>query len=228
VPEPVPGRKTRIEAVVFDFGGVFTPSPFTAAHAYASSQDADPVAFVRIVFGDYDTDSDHPWHRLERGELTMTDALAEIGAAAQAAGMRFDAAEMFRSIVDDDIDREVVIAAVRDLRARGITTAILTNTVREYGDLWRERIDADAHFDVIVDSCLEGIRKPDPAIYRLALERLGIPLAAAHRSVFLDDFEQNVDAARAVGMHGILVGPDPRPALAELANLVAPGSLGAD
>ena len=213
---------------MFDFGGVFTPSPFTAAHAYASSQDADPEAFVRIVFGDYDTDSDHPWHRLERGELSMVDALAEIGATAEAAGMQFDAGDMFRSIVDDDVDREVVIRAVRDLRARGITTAILTNNVREYGDMWREQIDADAHFDVIVDSCLEGIRKPDPAIYRLALERLGIPTSDAHRAVFLDDFEQNVHAARSVGMHGILVGPDPRPALAALEALIAGGSVSPD
>ncbi len=226
--EPVPGDHTRIEAVVFDFGGVFTPSPFVAAHAYASSQDADPTAFVRIVFGDYDTDTDHPWHRLERGELSMADALAEIGATAQAAGMQFDAGDMFRSIVDDDVDRGVVIAAVRSLRAQGITTAILTNNVREYGDMWRAQIDADAHFDVIVDSCLEGIRKPDPAIYRLALERLGIPAADARRAVFLDDFEQNVHAARAVGMHGILVGPDPRPALAELEALVAAGSIAPD
>ena len=142
--------------------------------------------------------------------------------------MEFDAGDMFRSIVDDDVDREVVILAVRDLRARGITTAILTNNVREYGDMWRERIDADAHFDVIVDSCLEGIRKPDPAIYLLALERLAIPAADAHRAVFLDDFEQNVHAARGVGMHGIVVGPDPRPALAELEALVAAGSIARD
>jgi len=223
-----PGDRTRIEAVVFDFGGGFTPSPFVAAHAYATSQGADPTEFVRIVFGNYDTDTDHPWHRLERGELAMVDALEEIGRSAAAAGMRFDAREMFQTIVDDDTDRDVVVTAVRALRARGIATAILTNNVREYGDMWRRQIDADELFDVIVDSCLEGIRKPDPAIYRLALERLEIDSAEAHRSVFLDDFEQNVHVARAVGMHGILVGTDPRPALAELEALVGVGSLVAD
>ena len=83
-------------------------------------------------------------------------------------------------------------------------------------------------FDVIVDSCLEGIRKPDPAIYRLALDRLGVGDDEAHRTAFLDDFEQNVHAAREVGMHGILVGTDPRPALAELEALVGAGSLNSD
>ena len=59
-------------------------------------------------------------------------------------------------------------------------------------------------------------------------ERLGISAADARRAVFLDDVEQNVHAARAVGMHGILVGPDPRPALAELEALVAAGSIAPD
>lgn len=220
MPEPEGADATQIRAVVFDFGGVFTPSPFGAAHAYAHSQGADPEALARIVFGEYGTDTDHVWHRLERGELGMVDALDAIGQDAAAAGMEFDAGDMFRSIVDDEIDRSVVIEVVRDLRGRGYATAILTNNVREYGDYWREKIEVDVHFDVVVDSCHEGMRKPDPAIYRLTLERLGIAHDEAHRAVFLDDFEANVHAARAVGMHGIVVGPDPRPALAELESLL--------
>jgi epoxide hydrolase-like predicted phosphatase len=207
-----------IEAVIWDFGGVFTPSPFAAAHAYARAQGAEPDSFVRIVFGDYDTDSDHAWHRLERGEIAFTVALEEIGAAADASGMRFDAGEMFGTMVDDDVDRSVVIDYVRVLRDRGIRNAILTNNIREYGDHWRARLAVDELFDLVVDSCLEGIRKPDPAIYARALERLDVAPAA---SVFLDDFEQNVVAARALGMHGIVVGPDPRSALAELDELIA-------
>jgi putative hydrolase of the HAD superfamily len=134
--------------------------------------------------------------------------------------MRFDAREMFLSMGDDGIDRTIVVEQVRRLRDQGVATAILTNNVREYGDIWRERLGADELFDVVVDSCLEGMRKPDPAIYRLTLERLEIDTSDAHRAVFLDDFEQNVHAARAVGMHGIVVGADPRPALAELDALL--------
>lgn len=207
-----------IEAVIWDFGGVFTPSPFAAAHAYARGQGAEPDAFVRIVFGDYDTDSDHAWHRLERGEIAFTVALEEIGAAAAAAGMRFDAAEMFATMVDDQVDRSIVTDFVRDLRGRGVRNAILTNNIREYGDHWRSRLAVDELFDLVVDSCLEGIRKPDPLIYERALERLGVEASAA---VFLDDFEQNVVAARSLGMRGIVVGPDPRVALAELDALIA-------
>jgi len=209
---------TAFEAVLWDYGGVFTPSPFGAAHAYARSQDADPDTLVRIVFGSYDTDSDHAWHRLERGELSFVDALLEIKSDAEAAGMRFDSGEMFSGMVADDVDRTIVIEAVRAVRARGLRTAIVTNNIREYGDAWRSRIAIDELFDLVVDSCEEGVRKPDPAIFVTALERLGV--ADPARAVFLDDFEGNVHAARAVGMHAILVDADPRPALDELDALL--------
>jgi epoxide hydrolase-like predicted phosphatase len=207
-----------IQAVVFDYGGVFTPSPFGAAHAYATEQGVDPEVLVGIVFGTYGTDSDHAWHRLERGELSFADAVAEITSEADAVGVTFDAGAMFRAMVEDDVDRTIVKDTVRTLRERGIRTAILTNNIREYGDHWRQSLGADELFDTVVDSCLEGMRKPNPAIYELVLERLGIDDPA--HSVFLDDFEGNVLAARDVGMHGIIVGPDPRPAIAELHALV--------
>jgi len=78
----------------FDYGGVFTPSPFRAAHAYTQAQgaDADADVMVRIVFGAYDTDTDHAWHRLERG---FADALSEITADHEAAGLRFDTGGLF-------------------------------------------------------------------------------------------------------------------------------------
>ena len=129
---------------------------------------------MQIVFGSYDTDSDHAWHRLERGELTFVDALAVISADAQAAGMRFDTGEMFSGMVVDDVDRTVVIEAVRAVRARGLRTAIVTNNIREYGDAWRARLAIDELFDLVVDSCEEGVRKPDPAIFHTTLDRLGV------------------------------------------------------
>lgn len=210
---------STIEAVVFDYGGVFMPSPFVAAHTYATAQGVEPHRLIEIVFGAYHTDSDHPWHRLERGELALADALTAIGRDADAQGVRFDAGEMFRGMLDDGIDRSAVTDTVRSLRERGIRTAILTNNIREYGDHWRESLGADELFDLVIDSCHEGLRKPDAAIYELALARLAVRDPA--RAVFLDDFEANVDAARAVGMHGIVVGPDPRDALRRLEAIVA-------
>jgi len=209
----------EIDAVLWDYGGVFTPSPFDAARAYARSQGTDSDGFVRMVFGSYEADTEHPWHRLERGELSFTDALIEIGADADAAGVRFDIGEMFATMADDGVDRTVVVDYVRTLRAGGFRTAVVTNNIREYGDAWRRQLDADTLFDAVVDSCLEGVRKPNPAIYQMALERVGV--SDPSRAVFLDDFEHNVITARGLGLHGIVVGPDPSAALAQLDVLLA-------
>ena len=207
-----------VEAVLWDFGGIFTPSPFGAAHAYAESEGIDPVEFVELVFGQYDDDTDHVWHQLERGEVTMVDALAQIAAEAEARGLPFDLMKMFSSLGEDH-DRSIVVDTVRKVRGHGVRTAIVTNNIREYGDAWRGMVPVDELFDVIVDSCEEGIRKPDPRIFTLALERLGVE--DAERTVFLDDFDGNISAARALGMHGILVTGDPQPAMDELLRLVA-------
>jgi putative hydrolase of the HAD superfamily len=208
----------RFEAVLWDYGGIFTASPFAAAHAYARSQDVDPEEMLRVVFGSYDADTDHVWHQLERGEISFVDALTEIKADAEAAGFRFDTGEMFSMMVTDQIDRSLVVEAVRLVRAKGLRTAIVTNNIREYGDAWRNQFPLDELFDAVVDSSEEGVRKPDPAIFLTALERVGVEDPT--RAIFLDDFPGNIDAARAMGMHGILVEADPTPALDELLSLV--------
>jgi putative hydrolase of the HAD superfamily len=79
-------------------------------------------------------------------------------------------------------------------------------------------IPVDELFNIVVDSCEVGYRKPDPRIFQKALEFLGgIP---PEHAVFLDDYEGNVKAARLLGMHGIVVAPDPAEALAEFDRLV--------
>jgi len=70
--------KQRIEAALFDFGGVFTDSPFEAFERYGRDIGVEPERVVEIVFGPYSEDTDHPWHRLERGELALGDAREQI------------------------------------------------------------------------------------------------------------------------------------------------------
>jgi putative hydrolase of the HAD superfamily len=209
---------SRFEAVLWDYGGVFTSSPFLAVHAYALAQGIDPERFGQVLFGSYHDDTDHVWHQLERGEISFVAALVRIQADAEAAGFQFDLGELISLAVVDEIDRSIVVDAVRAVRAKGMRTAIVTNNIREYGDAWRTQFPLDELFDVVIDSSEEGVRKPDPVIFRTALDRLGV--IDPRRAIFLDDFAGNVDAARALGLHGIVVGEDPRPALDELARLV--------
>ena len=164
----------------------------------------------------YDADTDHAWHQLERGEISFVDALTRIKADAEADGFRFDTGEMFSMMVTDEIDRTLVVEAVRMVRAKGLRTAIVTNNIREYGDAWRAQFPLDELFDAIVDSCEEGVRKPDPTIFHTALERRRRRRPDAARSSSTTSPATSTPPARS-GMHGILVGDDPAPALDELA-----------
>ena len=105
------------------------------------------------------------------------------------------------------------------LRRDGYKTALVTNNVREGSNLWRRLLPVDDMFHVVIDSSEVGMRKPNRAIFDLALRELGVtdPSTAA----FLDDLASNVAAAQALGLHGILVGDPPDAALAELDALLA-------
>ena len=80
--------------------------------------------------------------------------------------------------------------------------ALLTNNVREWEPHWRAMMPVDDIFEVIVDSAYVGLRKPEPEIYELTLERLGDGIGASD-CLFVDDVEVNIDTARALGMQAV-------------------------
>jgi putative hydrolase of the HAD superfamily len=206
-----------IEAVIFDFGGVFTASPFTGIHAWHLEKGLDPAQGLRVVFGPYDQDTDHPWHQLERGEIALMAAAEQIKAVAAEEGLDIELTEMFGSMGGSSIRTDMVDKAL-EIRRSGYRTALITNNIKEFSEGWRALIPVDDMFEVIVDSSAVGMRKPDPRIYRMALDQLGV---AAERSVFLDDAPGNITAARAVGMAAILVEDDHTGAMIELDRLLA-------
>jgi len=210
----------RIQAVLFDFGGVFTPSPFSALDVLGEQLGADPQHLMRLVFGPYDADTDHPWHRLERGELSFLEAREAILALGQAEGVDADPIKLFSLIGGGEGAREAMVARTKALRARGFGTALVTNNVREFRTRWVTLVPVDELFQHLLDSSELGIRKPDPRIFHLALERLGV---APEEALFLDDFPANLEAAERLGIRSLLVEPDGAAALAELDALVAAG-----
>ena len=210
-----------IEAVFWDFGGVFTGSPFHLDD-YARSLGTTNGRLLEHVFGRYEADGDHPWHRLERGEGTLAEALEAADRSCRADGIEGFASEGFfkaMSGTSSEERRDMAVAKVRELNEAGMRQAIITNNAKEFGEMWRQLIPVDELFEAVIDSSAVGIRKPDPRIYRLALERMDV--SRAESSVFLDDFAPNVDAARDLGMHGVLVGDDVALALAELDRILA-------
>jgi putative hydrolase of the HAD superfamily len=207
-----------IDAVVFDFGGVFIASPFEALRAVGEAQGMAFDQTMAIVFGSYELDTDHPWHRAERGELDIISARDEILALGREQGFELDLFQMLGALGGDGGVNEEMVALVRRVRDRGLRTALLTNNVAEGRSMWQGMLPIDELFDAAVDSSAVGMRKPDPRIYQHTLAELGG--VAPERSVFLDDYAGNVTAAEAVGMIGVLVEADPAGAIARVDELL--------
>jgi putative hydrolase of the HAD superfamily len=193
---------TFIDAVVFDFGGVFTPSPFDAVRILGEGLGLDEDQAMLYVFGPYDRDTDHPWHQAERGELDLASARDQIQVLARTDGYDVDLYELF-GLLGGTAVRPEMVDRTRALKQAGYRTAMITNNVLEFRQFWRPMVPLDELFDVVIDSSEVGMRKPDPRIFQLALDQLGG--IEPSRAVFLDDYLGNVMAAEAMGIRGVLV-----------------------
>ena len=207
---------TTVRAVLFDLGGVLTESPMDGFAAYEVDAGLPSGLIRRLNATDPDANA---WARYERGELDEAGFTQAFEAQAGAAGHRVEAARVLEVLHHAPL-RPAMVEAVRRLRAAGLPLGLVSNNVRPMprtGDLGA-LLDL---FDVVVESSVEGVRKPEPEIYRRALARLcaavGTDLAPAH-CAYLDDLGVNLKPARALGMHTIKV-VDPAAALAELAEL---------
>lgn len=198
-----------ITAVLFDFGGVITTSPFEAFARFERERGL-PADFLRRVNA---TDPDtNAWARLERSELTVEQFDVAFGDESERLGARVGGLEVL-ALLSGDLRPEMV-EAVHRCAAHG-KTALLTNNIVGM-DPSGAIAEVVAAFDVVIESSVVGLRKPDPAFYLLACERLGI---VPEDAVFLDDLGVNLKPARALGMHTIKV-TDPAVALAELEAMV--------
>ncbi|HVM10756.1 MAG TPA: HAD family phosphatase [Acidimicrobiales bacterium] len=190
------------DAVLFDLHGVLTSSPWAALAAVGTDDGSDQAAVLELMLGDYATDTDHPWHRLERGEIPMAEYGMAVMKLAADAGMTLDFSKL-RGFSDRIQVNQQVVDKVRSLRSAGYRTGLVTNNVKEMASGWRALLPADELFEVVVDSSDVGVRKPNPAIFSIALDRLGGVDPA--RAIFLDDAPGNVEGARAAGLSAILV-----------------------
>ena len=207
--------------VLWDFGGVLSSSPFEAFAAYERALGI-PEGFIRSVNA---TNPDaNAWARFERSELDLVGFDLAFADESEALGHRVDGREVIERLAGEL--RPAVLEAVRACRRHGLVTGLLTNNVvasdAGEGGGWAGTLDLESLFDVVVESAKEGVRKPEPAAYELALQRMGVTAA---ETIFLDDLGINLKPARAMGIATIKV-VDPTEALAELAQLLGV-SLGA-
>jgi putative hydrolase of the HAD superfamily len=202
VPVPPTFSADEIDAVVFDFAGVLTQSPTLLMRGFAEERGLALHDVMPLLLGPLDRDSDHPWHRIERGEISYAEFCAGIEAAFLEAGFStFIVPPTQDQLMTALAPIPEMIATARAVRAAGFATAIVSNNIREWSR-WREVVDADELVDVVIDSSDVGIRKPDPAIFELAATRLG---ATPTRCLMIDDFAWNLVGAQAIGMHTVHV-----------------------
>ena len=201
-------------AVIFDLGGVVYPSPFEAFDAYDVGAGLAPGTVRALIKTSSETGA---WASLERGELPMDEFFALLAAEAAAEGFELDGTLLMQMIGRGFGPRPAMSRAITRIKESGLRTAALTNNWPRIGDREYPPIENGLGFDVVIESAVVGLRKPDPRIYELVLSKLGVE---AGEAVFLDDLGINLKPARAMGMTTIKVG-DPDVALTELARILA-------
>ncbi len=201
-----------IEAVIWDFGGVFTASPFEAFARY-ERENGIPVGVIRKI--NSTNHENNAWAMFERSDLDLAGFDKLFALEAKLLGHHIPGRDVLALLAGEF--RPEMIEALRRIKAR-FKTGCITNNMPSHGaegtaagrTLYaREIMEL---FDVLIESSKVGIRKPDPRIYTMMCEKLG---ARPEACVYLDDLGGNLKPARAMGMTTIKVESGPQ-AIAEL------------
>jgi epoxide hydrolase-like predicted phosphatase len=191
----------RIEAIVSDFGGVLT-TPLVESFMAFQDETGIKTETRGLAMQDLSAaEGENPLFKMERGEITEVSFLERLTGALEPHLGHRPAMHRFKEIYFEALNpNPEMIDLMRELKAAGYRMAMLTNNVREWEPLWRSMLPVDEIFETIVDSGFVGCRKPESKIYRLTLERLGLP---AESCLFVDDVEVNCEGARTAGMSAV-------------------------
>lgn len=185
-----PPSASTPSALILDFGGVLTHDLYDVFRDFAGREGLDAEALVQTATTD--PDGVALWHALERGDLGQVDfehGLAKI------LGIGPD--RLLQRLADLLCPNETMLAAVADLRQHGVKTAVLSNSWGHgYLDPYAPWC-LDTRVDVVVLSDQVKMRKPEPEIFHLTTNRLGVPAA---QCVFIDDIAGYLDTPTQLGV----------------------------
>ena len=182
----------RLRGLLVDFGGVLTTNVFASFRAFCEAEGLDPNA-VKALFRERG-EGLALLRQLEKGELEVDEfsqRFAPVLGVSNADGL---VDRLFAGVAPD----ERMIGAVRAVHDSGIPTGLISNS---WGGTTYDTALIQELFDGVVISGEVGLHKPDPAIFRLGAERIGVPPEAC---LFIDDLRENCEGAEAVGMTAIL------------------------
>lgn len=194
----------QIEAILWDFGGVMTSSPFEAFNVLEASLGA-PADFIRSI--NATNPETNAWAQFESNQVSLDEFDDLFAQESAERGHRIPGKEVIARLSGDLRPR--MIEVLRTCKAH-YKIACITNNVKAGEGPGMSRsakkaaaiADVMAMFDLVVESSVEGVRKPNPKIYQLTCERLGV---TTDRCVFLDDLGINLKPAKALGMQTIKV-----------------------
>jgi putative hydrolase of the HAD superfamily len=191
----------KIEMVISDFGGVLT-TPL--AESFLAVQDRVGItskAFAAALGDTVEKTGKNPLFELECGRITEATFDDQLATALEPhIGHRPDIKQFGLELFSTLEPNPGMLDLIREVRRDGFRTALLTNNVKEWEILWREMLPVDELFETVVDSAFVGIRKPDPRIYELTLDRVQLPPEAC---IFIDDMKINCEAATELGIHAV-------------------------
>lgn len=195
----------RYSAVIFDFGGVITTSPFEAFNQLEATRGL-PRNFIRQV--NARNGDSNAWALFERAEIGAKEFDLRFGQESRDQGHMLEGSAVLAVLAG--AIRPVMVSALDQLKARGFRLGCITNNVPTGHGAGMAR-SADAHdemeqifarFEHVIESSKAGVRKPDPRIYTMMCDALGLPPQAC---IYLDDLGINCKPAAALGMHAIKV-----------------------
>jgi epoxide hydrolase-like predicted phosphatase len=193
----------QLRGLLVDYGGVLTNPLPDALGTWMRADGIDPDSFADLMRRWLTDGERNAVHDLETGRISAAEfertLAAELSQVGEPGGPPPEAAGLLTRMFAGFRREAGMVEAVRAARVAGVRTGLLSNS---WG-LDYPREDWDALFDVVVISGEVGLRKPDPAIYTLAAQRLGL---RPDEVVFVDDLAPNVRAAAAVGMVGVRHG----------------------
>jgi putative hydrolase of the HAD superfamily len=193
---------SNLRAAIFDIGGVLTVSPVTRIKSFcAENSISDDMRHA--IFAPHDG----PWSRFERSELRPEEFMAEFDVFMREGGCTVSGAQFMQWFFQGFEPRPEMIAVVEHLRGKVKLGSITNNVARDETATRRTAgLDIQSLFDVVVESSIVGLRKPDPAIYHMTCDLLGVE---PHEAVFLDDLGANLKGAKALGITTIKVDHTP-------------------
>jgi len=203
-----------IKAILWDFGGVITSSPFEAFNRF-EAEHAVPKDFIRGINATNPTTN--AWAQFESAQVSIDEFDSLFEAESNAGGYAIKGIDVLALLAGDV--RPEVLNALKICKANFKIGCITNNVKSDKGtaipqstDKLTQTIEIMGLFDEVIESSVEGVRKPDPEIYQIALDRMGVEADAC---VFLDDLGINLKPARSMGMKTIKVLNGPQ-ALKEL------------